>query len=223
MYRSFSKLFILLFTLVSFYTEHLASSNSSSSFEEYEITHNFSYLSTCDCADHNCNSCRLEYTPGSGSGSTGKWADPTVPKRNWTCIQIEDQESTDLTCQMCEVNSIRYVHTMIHRFYNGSLDVGCICAGYMDGTLDNAKVRERDLRNRASRRNNWCSLQGWKTSRNGNPYIKKDANHIVITKGQYGRYSASINKTYLNEWVDTVEEAKLLAFDTLWPKTIRLQ
>ena len=191
----------------------------------------FIYISTikasCFCNEHDCDTCRQEYVRGYGSGSSGKWGKPQVPKRNWTCFEVEDTGSVSQTCDMCETNDIRYVHKMTHPFYDSPLEVGCVCAGYMDGTLGGAKNREKSLRNRTARRNNWCTLKGWGTSKNGRPYINKDGNIVSINKSKYGNYCASIKrKNYpwesLNSWVSTLKEAQLQAFDVLYPSKISL-
>ncbi|GHV93821.1 hypothetical protein AGMMS50293_01410 [Spirochaetia bacterium] len=40
----------------------------------------------------------------------GKWSEPGVPYKGWTCIDVEDIEEPCLTCEMCESQLIRYVH-----------------------------------------------------------------------------------------------------------------
>lgn len=74
---------------------------------------------------------------------------------------------------MCEREQVRYVHHMQHG--NNSplqLDVGCICAGHMEGrftdqanieqAVQRAQRRAADLQNRATRRGNFINLKGWK-------------------------------------------------------------
>ena len=81
--------------------------------------------------------------------STGKWLDPNVPKREWSCTGITDLgRNNRATCEMCEVQQIRYVHHMEHLQYDEPLDVGCICAGYMEENPDAARRRETDLKSR---------------------------------------------------------------------------
>jgi hypothetical protein len=40
-------------------------------------------------------------------GGTGKWAQPGVPHRGWTCINVEDLGEPLHTCEMCEVMVVR--------------------------------------------------------------------------------------------------------------------
>ena len=163
--------------------------------------------------DHDCDQCRG--TLGTSiHGSTGKWLDQNVPHRNWACLEVEDLGSASQQCQMCEREIVRYVHRMTHDDHD-DLDVGCICAGHMEGDQAAAKLRDRELKSRTQRRDGWLGL-GWKTSKSGNPYLKTRANksdinpHIVtITKGRYGQFSASIDRTFLNTWYPSMDQAKL--------------
>jgi hypothetical protein len=73
------------------------------------------------------------------TSGTGKWRRPGVPHKGWQCIDIEDLEEPCHVCEMCEVQIVRYVHTMFHPDY-GTLEVGCICAGYMEQDLVGART-----------------------------------------------------------------------------------
>lgn len=42
----------------------------------------------------------------------GKWSQKNIPHKDWTCIDIEDTGELSTTCEMCESQSIRYVHYM---------------------------------------------------------------------------------------------------------------
>lgn len=171
--------------------------------------------------DHDCAQCRG--TLGASiHGSTGKWLDQDVPHRDWTCLEVEDLGAASELCQMCERETIRYVHRMEHEEYE-TLDVGCVCAGHMEEDELAAKLRDKDLRSRAQRRDKWLDL-GWKTSKNGNPFLKTRTNksdpnpHVVaITKSKFGQFSANVDGTYLNTWHASTDQAKLAAFDHLWP------
>ena len=174
--------------------------------------------------DHECDQCR-DTIGESIHGSTGKWLRHDVPHREWRCIEIEDIGSADKECEMCEKENIRYVHLMEHNNYE-NLSVGCICAGHMEGDIAAAESRDAQLKSRIQRRGNWLNLN-WKTSEKGNPYLKTRKNNydstahiIAITTGRFGRFSASIDKQFLNKWYDTSNEAKLAAFDYLWPAKI---
>ena len=79
------------------------------------------------------------------AGTTGKWCDESVPKRDWKCVGVDDLEIASHLCEMCEAHIVRFVHTMAHADY-GVLAVGCICAGHMEGDLDSAHRREGALK-----------------------------------------------------------------------------
>jgi hypothetical protein len=167
-----------------------------------------------------------------GKGASGKWLDNVTPKRGWTCTGAEDLGVGETErCQMCEREDVRYIHHMKHGNNNPlNLNVGCICSAYMDGTLDTqqsflqakqrAERRTSDLVNRAQNRLNFPNLKGWKISQKNNPYIKKDNKIITIIKSKYNKYCATIDNNSTNQWKDSIDEAKLVAFDYLYPAII---
>jgi len=118
--------------------------------------------------------CAPEHIPG-----TGKWREPGAPHKGWQCINIEDLEEPCHLCEMCEVQIVRYVHTMFHPDY-GTLDVGCICAGYMEQDLAGARQRETSFKQRLSRRINWLR-RTWRVSHSGNEFINThDGFNVVV-------------------------------------------
>jgi hypothetical protein len=183
----------------------------------------FMQLNPVSATDHDCEQCRGTIGP-SIHGSTGKWLDLNVPHRNWRSFAVEDLGEDKQECEMCEREMIRYMHVMHHDNHE-PLEVGCICAGHMQGDMEAAKSRDRVLKNRSTRRNKWLDLN-WKTSKNGNPYLvtretkDEDSHHIVITT-RNGQYSSSIDRQYVNTWYPTIDAAKLAAFDHLWPSVQR--
>lgn len=198
------------------------------------------YSVSCDycVGDHDCMEARAAVAlhraqKGHGGGASGKWIDRVTPKRGWSCYQMEDLGAgNEMLCEMCERENPRYIHHMIHGNSPDTkpiinLAVGCICAGYMDGSLDDltevagsyewAHRRTKDVTNRGKRRQNFPTLAKWKTSDKGNAYIKSYYdNHIVITQGR-GRFSALINGNKIGQWFDSEEDAKLAAFDYIFP------
>lgn len=168
--------------------------------------------------------------------ASGKWLDDTTPKRGWTCVQAEDLGTDNL--ETCEKEQVRYIHHMIHgNPLPLNLKTGCICSGYMEGRFDDqnriaeavaaAKRRTANLVNRDARCQKFPMLEGWKVSKNGNPYIKKDKHLVTITKGQCNQqapvnYSAIIDGNKLNKWLPTLDAAKLAAFDYLHPAIQRV-
>jgi hypothetical protein len=147
-------------------------------------------LSSEAMEDHDCAQCRGSLGP-SIHGSTGKWLDQNVPHRNWECLEVEDLGYAAQKCEMCESETIRYVHRMKHDECKDHFNVGCICAGHMEGDSEEAQLRDKKLKSRAQRRDKWLSLS-WKDSKKGNPYLKTRANksdaenHVItIIKGKY--------------------------------------
>jgi len=150
---------------------------------------------------------------------SGKWSRPGVPQRGWVCNGIDDLGAPDAACEMCEVQSIRYVHYMAHPDYPDELAAGCVCAGHMEQDYSAARDRERVLRNASGRSRNWLSRK-WKVSRNGNPYLDTDGFNIaVFPKGR--TWSARIvekasEKTYFaRRQYESEDKAKLAAFDAM--------
>ncbi len=157
---------------------------------------------------------------------SGLWNQPDVPHKGWTCFEVEDLQAAEGSCDMCLRESIRYVHHMQHPGYADTVAAGCMCAEKMedDYSLGSrpsaAKQREAILRNATSRRGRWLSLQSWRTSKKGNPWIKKDG-LIVTVFAADARFKFSIklnagNKSYFSSRSYlTADAAKLASFDAL--------
>jgi hypothetical protein len=148
---------------------------------------------------------------------TGKWAQPGVPHRGWTCTDIEDLEEPCHLCEMCEVMVVRYVHTMEHPDY-GTLKVGCVCAGNMEQDIIGARKRETAFKQRQSRRTRWLTRK-WRTSYAGNDYINTDGFNIVVYP-QRDHWSASVRhrdgeQRFSQLKYPTAKAAKLTAFDAM--------
>ena len=149
----------------------------------------------------------------------GKWSVPGVPHRGWSCVDIEDLGAPEQTCEMCESQTIRFVHHMEHPKYPGILVVGCICAGHMEGDLVAAQGREAAMRSRAGKRSRWLSRK-WKTSAKGNPYIRADGYQVTVyPRGTGWGTTISVpggdfvQHSRLN--FSTPERAKLAGFDQI--------
>jgi hypothetical protein len=147
----------------------------------------------------------------------GKWSVAGVPHRGWVCVDIEDLGEPQIECQMCESQMIRYVHHMEHQDYPEVLEVGCVCAGHMEGDLSASRAREASMRNRASKRKRWIS-RAWRVSARGNPYIASDGFRITIYPrggGWAAAVAAADNSKvqHSRRNFKTVSEAKLAAFD----------
>jgi hypothetical protein len=115
----------------------------------------------------------------------GKWSDPGVPHRGWECSGVDDLGEDPVnwqTCEMCESQEIRYVHTMVHIDYPSWLECGCVCAGNMEGSVNHARARERRYKAGAKRRSDrliaWSNPATWNRSQRGN-YWRKDHGYVA--------------------------------------------
>jgi len=148
---------------------------------------------------------------------SGQWGNPNIPHSGWECIDVRDLGKPSMTCHMCEREIIRYVHYMMHPKYRNILQVGCICAGKMEGNSQNAKERDSFIRSRTNKRKKFLDKK-WKISKNGNNYLKSDS-YLIILTFKNGLWSAVIKneKTGFDKWCEkkcrNENEMKLAAFD----------
>ncbi|MEN2980443.1 hypothetical protein P7L78_06710 [Tistrella bauzanensis] len=157
------------------------------------------------------------------ANARGKWSQHGVPHRDWQCIATRDlrEEGEEyMICEMCEVQTIRFVHTMVHPDYPETLDCGCDCAGYMEGNKRRAKERDSDMRRRAARRQKFPDRKGWKVSAKGNPHVKVDGYHCIVARRSNG-YSVGITPplaerpTWGSRTYRTLREAQEGCFDAI--------
>jgi hypothetical protein len=57
----------------------------------------------------------------------GKWSEPGIPHKGWSCIEVFDAGDINQICGMCESQPIRFIHVVEHPDYVDRLDTGCIC------------------------------------------------------------------------------------------------
>lgn len=142
------------------------------------------------------------------------WKRDDVPKTGWICTGITDLGEPVGVCEMCGHQIIRYVHHMVHPNFR-SLGVGCICAGKMEGNIEQAKKREQDFKSKESRRENFKNRH-WKTSKNSNSYIKiKDHLVVLYYNKNYNNWKYSLDNQFCPEVYPTREEAIDAAFEAL--------
>jgi hypothetical protein len=150
----------------------------------------------------------------------GKWDKTVVPHDGWRCIRIVDHGKQNHTCDMCEAREVRYVHWMEHDDFTGVLKVGCECAGRLERNPDAAEERERVMRNRAARRAKWPARK-WRVSRKGNPYLRRAGYCFTVwPKGAGWSFAVSREDEaphYADATFTTCDQAKLAAFDLIWP------
>ena len=75
------------------------------------------------------------------------------------------------------------------------------------------KKQEQSLRNKNQRCINWLKRE-WKTSKNGNSYLKVRHHHILIYKDKRsGKFRCKIGDHFEKKQFDTLELAKLAVFE----------
>jgi hypothetical protein len=118
---------------------------------------------------------------------------------------------------MCESQTIRYVHHMQHDNYPDVLQIGCVCAGNMEGDLASARSRETSMQSRARKRKSWLS-RNWRVSAKGNPWIKADGFRVTVYQRGAG-WAATVaaadesSLQHSRRNYQTIDQAKLAAFD----------
>ncbi|WET67954.1 hypothetical protein [Sphingobacterium sp.] len=149
------------------------------------------------------------------------WKQEGIPHKGWVLADVIDvreegqpEWNTDYeTCMMCGNEKIRYVHILEHSDVSSKFRVGCRCAEKMTSDYVNPEKRERELRNRASRRMNW-KRKIWKRSKNGNYYLNVDDNHLLIyTDKKTNKFKVKIEETFGRKSFDKLEQAKIAAFN----------
>lgn len=149
------------------------------------------------------------------------WNQHGVPHKGWVLMDVLDvreegqsEGETDYeSCQMCGNEKIRFVHIVSHAEVVEDFRVGCICAEKMTSDYLNPKKREKELRNRASRRANWVKKE-WKVSRHNNYFIKIEGRLLIIFKdAKSNKYKVKIDEVYGIKTFQSVNEAKYAAFN----------
>lgn len=125
----------------------------------------------------------------------GKWSQPSVPHKGWTCSGVEDLEEPSMTCEMCESVEIRYVHHMDHPDYPITLQVGCVCAEHTEEDYTAPRKRERFLRAIARRRGTW-KRRRWRTSFDGTMSLNTEGYRLSLSP---------VAKNTQRGWMVTVE------------------
>lgn len=222
--------FLNLILLLLITSEWLPSARAS---DDAEVPHVPPAVRVCACGDHDCALTRTDIPHG--RGSSGRWKDTTTPKRNWHCADIEDKGEAHIVCQMCKREEIRYAHLMRHTGFPGELEVGCICAGYMEGILNPhdssapTKIRENWVKTRSTWKAKIGDARLWKKSRTGADYFPLRCRAITsydiyVSSGPHGGFAASArikdSRDFLRiaGWHTSREDAVRAAFDVLFPK-----
>lgn len=131
----------------------------------------------------------------------GAW---NAPLENWYCddvIDIEEEYSSAglSTCELCGCARVRFIHVMRHDDYFETVSFGCICAGIMEGDILAAKDRERLMKNRAKRKNNF-SNRNWKENRYGGYSLKYQGTWVYINRSKFNQNQYGVSCNGLSVW-----------------------
>ena len=152
-----------------------------------------------------------------------------APLDGWYCDRMydvaEDDESPNTvvltTCELCGCSSVRYVHVMQNSEYFEDIEVGCICAGIMEGNILGAKARDNDMKNRARRKRNFLKRKWYKTIC-GNLRTNYRGQEVYISKSKHGNgfrvqcRDQSVRQ-YKGHPIDSFLSAAYAAFDLVDP------
>lgn len=147
-----------------------------------------------------------------------------APLEGWTCVDVIDYSGPEgglTSCELCGCTKVRFVHVMHHTRYFDPVEVGCICAGVMEGDELAARERERKARNRAKRRTTFLR-KPWRALANGNQMIRHKGQAIFINRTQRGYYNARCGSRVAWQWrgkpITSPLAATYAAFDLIDPK-----
>ena len=149
-----------------------------------------------------------------------------APLENWRCVEVVDGETADFNCELCDCHKVGFIHVMEHSNYNGLLQVGCICAGIMEGDLIAAKARDDEARRKSQRRSNFRKKK-WNEISENKWSVKYKQRSVLIERDAFrGRdfYKISIDSDRYQWWnnrrIETLEDAKRCVFELIdWEKT----
>ncbi len=144
-----------------------------------------------------------------------------APLENWRCVGVVDGETADFICELCDCCKVRFIHVMVHPDYDGEIQVGCICAGIMEGNLVAAKARDDEARRKSQRRSNFRKKK-WNENSKNEWSVKYKQRSVLIERDAFlGRdfYKISIDTDQYQWWdnrrIETLEDAKLCVFELI--------
>jgi hypothetical protein len=158
------------------------------------------------------------------------WKASGLPRKGWSCIDVEDHEEPAFECELCGNPEVRFVHVMVHGSVEQPLRVGCVCAEHLEQDYAAPRQRERIARNTAARRarlkarhelarEHWTNPRTWRTSSKGNLWRKAVGLHVVVFPNPWrgAEWKLAIGDQ-LGTWsYRSAEDAMARAFDRLFP------
>lgn len=144
-----------------------------------------------------------------------------APLSGWECVRVEDLEEACFTCELCDYESIRYVHHMKHSDWPNRFRVGCVCDGTMSLDMLGAEMRDRKAQNKSARWARFIKKQ-WKQTADDVYTLEKTSGRIKAKRDSfYGEdyYKVTVGGEQYqwrnNRRIADLYEAKLFAFDIL--------
>ncbi len=100
----------------------------------------------------------------------------------WECIHVFDYGDASFTCELCGYEKVRYIHVMKHEKWDGEINTGCVCAGFLQGDQEKARAEE----NREKRKLSYMSkkLKQFSTTEWRRKY-KKHQLKLVFRNSRY--------------------------------------
>jgi len=147
-----------------------------------------------------------------------------APLDGWYCEEVIDTGDAYEICELCGCSSVRYVHVMHHDDYFESIEVGCICAGIMEGDIMAAQERERQIKNRTNRKKTFID-KTWTDTRKDSIKLKFKGRFCLICKASnsygtshyYGYVNGEQMRVDRRTSFPTVESLKNVMFDYIDP------
>lgn len=140
------------------------------------------------------------------------WKRPEVPQKGWRLIYVDDLEDAEFKCQMCGKKEIRYVHVVVHSSWP-KMKVGRVCCENMTQDYVTPRKKEKQRRNLSARIARMASSARWKTTKNGNKWIKTKRGDIVCIIFSGKKIKLAINgkigKLFYDTKIQAIERALL--------------
>lgn len=154
------------------------------------------------------------------SMSTSSMSMALLPQSGWQWHSMVDHGRPADVCEACGYDGLRYVHSLRHPKYSGTLEVGVCCADRLTSRLQ-ASECERAHKNWLRRRQNWLARE-WRVSNSGNYFLNVDGSNVVVFESSGGwRWRIEDRTTEHVRWAGKpypfAIDAKLAAFEALCP------
>ncbi|MBO5376982.1 MAG: hypothetical protein J6A41_01185 [Ruminiclostridium sp.] len=154
-----------------------------------------------------------------------RWNKEGIPHKGWKYVDVIDlgegllpgEQIEYESCEMCGQERIRYVHILSHPDVEDAIHVGCDCAAQMLNDYVNPTERERNLRNKLKRRENFMRREWTRKDNTGNYTLRYKGENITIVKSKYGSWGVVFREEwcwkYRGEKIHDINTAKLVAFE----------